>query len=82
MVIPPQNLKSQGFLEDIQKWTKNQLMTINEEKTKCMVFNFTKNNQFSTRFTLNGKTLETVKEIKLLGTILTDNLKWDKIQNF
>ena len=34
MVIPPQNLKSQGFLEDIQKWTKSQLMTINERRRK------------------------------------------------
>ena len=42
------------------------------------MLNFTKNNQFSTRLTINGKTLETVKEIKLLGTILTDNLKWEK----
>ena len=42
------------------------------------MLNFTKSNQFSTRLTLNGKTLETVKEIKLLGTILTDNLKWEK----
>ena len=36
-----------------------------------MVFNFTKNKQFSTRLTLNGKLFETVKEI-------TNNLKWNK----
>ena len=53
-------------------------MVINEDKTKCMVFNFTKNKQFSTRLTLNGKLIETVKEIKLLGTIVTNNLKWNK----
>ena len=34
MVIPPQNLKSQGFLEDVQKWTKSQLRTINERRRK------------------------------------------------
>ena len=74
LIIPPEHLKSQAYLQNIQKWTDNQKMVLNEEKTKCMVFNFTKKNQFSTRLTLNGKTLETVKEMKLLGTIFTDNL--------
>ena len=49
-----------------------------KKKKKCMVFNFTRKDQFSKRLTLNGKALETVKEIQLLGTIITDNLKWDK----
>ena len=53
-------------------------MTVNEEKTKCMVFNFSKKRQFSTRLALNGKQIEMVKEIKLLGTILTNDLKWNK----
>ena len=53
-------------------------MILNEEKTKCMIFNFNKNKQFSTRLVLNGKKIETVNEIKLLGTIITNNLKWDK----
>ena len=43
-----------------------------------MIFNFNKNKQFSTRLVLNGKKIETVNEIKLLGTIITNNLKGDK----
>ena len=78
LIIPPQNLKSQKYLNDIQQWTKNQKMIINEEKTKCMIFNFNKKKPFSTRLTLKGKTIETVKDIKLLGTVITNNLKWDK----
>ena len=53
-------------------------MELNENKTKMMVFNFTKKHQFSTRLALNGKTIDTVKEFKLLGTILTNDLKWNK----
>ena len=53
-------------------------MVIIEDKTKCMSFNFTKTKQFSTRLTINGRITETVKDIKLLGTVITDNLKWDK----
>ena len=53
-------------------------MVLNEEKTKTMALNFTKNNQFSTELKLNGKVIETVKDIKLLGTMITNNLKWSK----
>ena len=82
LFIPPNNLKSQEYLNTIQKWTKDQKMILNEEKTKTMVFNFTKNKQFSTRLSLNGKTLETVNEMKLLGTVITNDLKWNKNTHF
>ena len=53
-------------------------MELNEDKTKIMVFNFTKTKQFSTRLTLKKKTIEKVRETKLLGTVITDDLKWTK----
>ena len=36
--------------------------------------------QFNTRLKVNGDIKQTVKETELLGTILTDDLKWDKTQ--
>ena len=81
-IIPPENLKSQVHLNEIQNWTEKQKMELNTEKTKCMVFNFTKTKQFSTRMTLKNSKIETVKEIKLLGTIVTDTLKWNKNTKF
>ena len=47
-------------------------------KTKQNSWCFTKKHQFSTRLALNGKTIDTVKEFTLLGTILTNDLKWNK----
>ena len=38
-------------------WSKNQKMTISQEKTKAMVFNFIDNYQFSTRLKLNDKNI-------------------------
>ena len=76
--IPKENLKSQSYLDNIQKWTRNQKMKLNTEKTKCMLFNFTRSKQFSTQLTLQSSQLETVVEMKLLGTIVTNNLKWNK----
>ena len=53
-------------------------MKINQLKTKTVIFNYTKNYQFCTRLKLNGEILETVDETKLLGTVITSDLKWDK----
>ena len=43
-----------------------------------MVFNFTHNFQFTSRLTLGGQPLKIVEETKLLGVILTHDLKWSK----
>ena len=76
--ISPSNLKSQDYLNEISDWTRNQKMGINQKKSKCMIFNYTKNNQFSTRLSIEGETLETVSETKLLGTVITNDLRWSK----
>ena len=47
-----------------------------------MWFNFIKNYQFTARRHENEENIEVVAEIKLLGTILTDDLKWDKNTSF
>ena len=49
--IPKENLKSQYYLNQIEKWTESQKMKLNTDKTKCMIFNFTKRKQFSTSLT-------------------------------
>ena len=41
-----------------------------------MIFNFSKEYQFNTRLALNNNLLEQVKETRLLGVIISDNLKW------
>ena len=75
--IPPQNLKSQAYLNEIHSWTENQKIKINTQKTNTMLFNFTNNHQFRTRLTLDNQVLDTVSETKLLGTYITSDLKWD-----
>ena len=76
--IPPTNLKSQDILDEISLWTKNQKMVKNQKKSKCMIFNYTRNYKFSTRLVIEGNVLETVDEAKLLGTIVSNDLKWGK----
>ena len=43
-----------------------------------MIFNFSKKFQFTTSLSVNEEKMKIVKDTKLLGTILTDDLKWDK----
>ena len=76
--IPAQHLKSQGYLDEIKEWTEKQKMILNQKKTKVMLFNFTENHQFTTSLKLNGETLDVVQQAKLLGVIISNDLKWDK----
>ena len=75
--IPAQNLESQNWLDQINEWTTNQKMLINQKKTKCMAFNYTDNYKCTTRLQLNNETVEVVDSTRLLGTIITENLTWD-----
>ena len=53
-------------------------MKLNTKKTKSIIFNFTKKYQFSTKLSVDDEKLEIVREAKLLGTHITDDLKWNK----
>ena len=75
--VPAKNLRTQDYLNQINNWTKSQMMQINEKKTKTMIFNFTKQYQFATDLELNKTKIEVETEQKLLGTILSRNLAWD-----
>ena len=43
-----------------------------------MIFNFTKKFQFSANIELENNIIETESETKLLGTYITNDLKWNK----
>ena len=77
-VISSENLKSQAQLYKINKWTNERKMRLNEKKTKSMIFNFTKKYQFTTKMSVNNVKLDIVSEAKLLGTVITDKLTWDR----
>ena len=53
-------------------------MKLNPKKCKNIIFNFTNNHQFVTALKVNNHETETVKEAKLLGTIITEDLKWSR----
>ena len=71
-------MKSQNYLEKINQWTIKQKMKLNVKKTKTMLFNFSKKHQFATNLNIINTDIDMVKETTLLGTVITDNLTWDR----
>ena len=76
--LPSSSTKTQEYINHIAAWTKENLSKLNAKKTKTMIINFTKKTQFSTRITLEKDTLEIVSEAKILGCLITDDLKFHK----
>ena len=74
--LSPSNFGSQNNLDQISNWTSNNQMMLNKKKTNVMIFNFTLDYQFATRLYIEDQLLETVRETKLLGTIISSDLKW------
>ena len=77
-VIPATKIKSQEHLRMIDEWTDKQKMKLNIRKTKNMIFNFSKKYKFTTQLSVKGENIEIIKEAKLLGTYITDDLKWNR----
>ena len=74
--LDSRNCKSQQYLDNLAEWTESHEMQLNLEKSKYMIFNFTKDHAFSTRLYLNGSKIDQVKETQLLGVTLRDDLSW------
>ena len=76
--LPSSSTKTQEYIDHIATWTKENLSKLNSKKTKSMIINFTNKNQFSTRIKLENETMEIVGEAKILGCLITDDLKFHK----
>ena len=57
--------------------TNNSMMSINLTKTNFMIFTRS-TTKFTTRFMVNGFKIDRVKEQKVCGLWLTDDIKWEK----
>ena len=73
--LPSQNFQSQDYLTTIEDWTEQNIMKLNLKKNKVMILNFTNDFQFSTRLYMEDTLLEIIPQTKLLGTILSSDMK-------
>ena len=77
-ILPLHSNQLQETLTDLDSFTDNNLMKINEEKTKIMIFNTSRIFDFPPELTLpnSAEFLDVINCTKLLGIKLTTDLKW------
>ena len=74
------NLNSE--LHKISEWLASNKLSLNAQKTKCMVFHSMQKNIKYPVLTLNNTIIEIVKQFIFLGIILHYTLKWQKHINY
>jgi hypothetical protein len=82
--LDPLKNQLQDDLNELKSFTDNNLMVINQKKTQIMCFNFRTSLEFPPIFKKgdSSKALDIVKETRLLGIIITDDLKWNAHVDF
>ena len=76
-IFPTDNSLLQKQLTRIEDFTLKNKMKINSSKSKIMIFNKSKKYDFPPEFSFqNGVNLDLVNETKLLGLIISSDLRW------
>ena len=75
--LPPEKYKLQESLDSISNWTQDNLMKLNEQKCKYMIFSRSQS-KFSTRLQINNTNLERIQDMKILGVWISEDLSWTK----
>ena len=79
IVLPHANNLLQAYLEDTEIFANQNQMIINNKKTKTICFNTTRKWNFPPEVNfMDEQIIECVREIKLVGVIISDDLKWGK----
>ena len=68
-------------MSEIEEWSESNLFRLNENKWKELRIDFAKNRNPFPPIKINGKPLQVVEEVKLLGLTIANNLKWNSHVN-
>ena len=79
--LKPENSTVQRKLDEIGDFARQNEMVINIDKTKVMLFNTSNKFDFMPQMSLNNRTLEVVEQYKLLGLIISSDLKFNENTN-
>ena len=74
LYLDASNINSQEYMNRIENWTESKQMKLNTKKTNYMIFNFSTKYQFNTRLRIENSKIDQIKETRLLGLILRDDL--------
>ena len=78
-ILSLQNNPLQDDLLSLSRYTSKKQLKIKESKTEIMKFNFSSNLDFPPELNINGfqDLVKVTTATKLLGVMVTDNLKWE-----
>ena len=78
-ILSPEYNTLQEDLLSLENFASSKQSKIKESKTQVMKFNFSKNYDFPPELNLDGfeDSLKVINETKLLGVMVTDDLKWN-----
>ena len=68
-------------LQQVSRWSIQNLLPINTDKTKAMLISKLKRPPLPPRILLNGEIVDFVDQVKNLGIIFKNNLEWDTYIN-
>ena len=77
-VLPDEKNKMQGELNKLCDYADKNQMKLNKDKTKVMLFNTSKQRDFMPEIKAGNQVLEVVDQYKLVGVMISSNLKWDE----
>ena len=81
-ILPHDASLVQAQLKSTQKLANSDQMKINIDKTKAMLFNQCRTVDFMPNLSLDNQDIEVVEQMKLLGVIITSDLKWSANTEF
>ena len=76
--LRPENFKVYEEIKNVQNYAISNEMKLNTKKTKFILFNACKKIDFMPEMSLNGEQIETVQEMKILGVVLSSDLKFSQ----
>ena len=78
-ILPATNNLLQYYLDDTEVFTNKNKMKINAKKSKVILFNKARKWDFPPEVSFSdNENLEVVSEMKLVGVMITSDLKWEK----
>ena len=82
-ILPQPQNTLQHCIFELEEFTIINNMKLNQSKTNIMMFNTARKWDFPPEvYFQNGNNLELVKKIKLVGVIITEDLKWEDNTNY
>ena len=76
--LPVEKNQLQTQVNQLCSYANENEMRLNTGKTKTILFNTAKNWDFLPEIQVDGQNLEVVEDYKLLGVMISSDLKWDK----